>query len=447
MAAITAKATKATVQEMVGTFTTGYGIFKPIMKKYSDIDWAKAFSGAMAQTVAVFKTTGPQMAEAIKNVGATAAASNIPLTEQLAILGQLQTTMPGSEAGTLYKAFIMKAAEAGKELGLPFVDATGRLKGILPVLQEIQNRFPDLSQAGAQVIIKKGFGSDEAVKFLLQMSAGMDSLGQNIRSIDDAMKGGVAVTEEMARAMNVDIGSQFGLAKQQVLNLFEIMGRTLLPVVAPVMTGISHVVLWLQRMAKAAPGVTGAVLGFALALGAVLVVVGAVVVAVGTIGLMAPAVSAGIAAIGPALADVGAAVATYFWPVTLAVAAVIAAVYLLRQAWNTNFAGIQDTVMGVWNKISLAFQGVRALMAACEGKPFATARIGQVGIGAQQGMPPTAIRVACASLARYLMADSGFSASNSAINSAVRFVKGHLLGYFRNSTCPSMNRTFAPAGR
>ncbi len=364
MAAITAKATKATVQEMVGTFTTGYGIFKPIMKKYSDIDWAKAFSGAMAQTVAVFKTTGPQMAEAIKNVGATAAASNIPLTEQLAILGQLQTTMPGSEAGTLYKAFIMKAAEAGKELGLPFVDATGRLKGILPVLQEIQNRFPDLSQAGAQVIIKKAFGSDEAVKFLLQMSAGMDSLGQNIRSIDDAMKGGVAVTEEMARAMNVDIGSQFGLAKQQVLNLFEIMGRTLLPVVTPVMAGISHVVLWLQRMAKAAPGVTGAVLGLALALGAVLVVVGAVIAAVGTIGLMAPAISAGIAAIGPALAGVGAAVATYFWPVTLAVAAVIAAVYLLRQAWNTNFAGIQDTVMGVWNKISLAFQGVRALMAS-----------------------------------------------------------------------------------
>jgi len=364
MAAITAKATKATVQEMVGTFTTGYGIFKPIMKKYSDIDWAKAFSGAMAQTVAVFKTTGPQMAEAIKNVGATAAASNIPLTEQLAILGQLQTTMPGSEAGTLYKAFIMKAAEAGKELGLPFVDATGRLKGILPVLQEIQNRFPDLSQAGAQVIIKKAFGSDEAVKFLLQMSAGMDSLGQNIRSIDDAMKGGVAVTEEMARAMNVDIGSQFGLAKQQVLNLFEIMGRTLLPVVTPVMAGISHVVLWLQRMAKAAPGVTGAVLGLALALGTVLVVVGAVIAAVGTIGLMAPAVSAGIAAIGPALAGVGAAVATCFWPVTLAVAAVIAAVFLLHQAWNTNFAGIQDTVMGVWNKISLAFQGVRALIAS-----------------------------------------------------------------------------------
>ncbi|MCK7511760.1 MAG: hypothetical protein MZV70_52095 [Desulfobacterales bacterium] len=30
----------------------------------TDMEWAKAFSGAMAQTVAVFKTTGAQMAEA-----------------------------------------------------------------------------------------------------------------------------------------------------------------------------------------------------------------------------------------------------------------------------------------------------------------------------------------------------------------------------------------------
>jgi hypothetical protein len=53
----------------------------------------------------------------------------------MAILGQLQTTMPGSEAGTLYKAFIMKAAEAGDELKLSFIDASGRLKGILPILE------------------------------------------------------------------------------------------------------------------------------------------------------------------------------------------------------------------------------------------------------------------------------------------------------------------------
>ena len=38
MAAITGKATKATTQEMVETFTTAYGIFKPIMADMSDMN-------------------------------------------------------------------------------------------------------------------------------------------------------------------------------------------------------------------------------------------------------------------------------------------------------------------------------------------------------------------------------------------------------------------------
>jgi len=80
MAALTAKATKASIQEMVGTFTAGYGIFKPIMADMSDMEWATAFSGAMAQTVAAFKTTGPQMAEAIKNIGAVAEGSTPELS-------------------------------------------------------------------------------------------------------------------------------------------------------------------------------------------------------------------------------------------------------------------------------------------------------------------------------------------------------------------------------
>ena len=233
MAALTGKATKATTEEMVGTFTTAYGIFKPIMAELSDAEWAETFAGAMAQTVASFKTNGRQMADAIKNIGAVAASSNVPLEEQLAILGQLQTTMPGSEAGTLYKAFIMKAAEAGEALGLELVGSSGRLKSIIPILKEIQGKFPDLSQAAAQVEIKKAFGSDEAVKFLLQMSQGVAALETNIQSVERAMRTGTTVTKEMARSMNLDIGARLKLVGQQMRNLAEILGRTLLPVVTP----------------------------------------------------------------------------------------------------------------------------------------------------------------------------------------------------------------------
>jgi hypothetical protein len=331
------------------------------------MEWATAFSGAMAQTVASFKTNGTQMADAIKNIGAVAAASNIPLNEQLAVLGQLQTTMPGSEAGTLYKAFIMKAAEAGDELGLSFTDTSGRLKGVVPILQEIKRQFPDLSNAAAQVKLKKAFGSDEAVKFLLQMSAGMESLEGNIQSVGRAMKTGTAVTEQMADAMNQDIGARFLLLRQQVANLSEILGRTLLPAVTPVINGVSRFILFLQRMAKSMPGVTRVVLGLSMALGTILVVAGAVTAAVGMVGLMLPAIKAGFVAISAALAGVGSAVATYFLPVTAIIAGVILSVYLLKRAWETNFGGIQDVITGVWNKVSLVFRGIRELVGSLSG--------------------------------------------------------------------------------
>jgi hypothetical protein len=331
------------------------------------MEWATAFSGAMAQTVASFKTNGTQMADAIKNIGAVAAASNIPLNEQLAVLGQLQTTMPGSEAGTLYKTFIMKAAEAGDELGLSFTDTSGRLKGVVPILQEIKRQFPDLSNAAAQVKLKKAFGSDEAVKFLLQMSAGMGSLEGNIQSVGRAMKTGTAVTEQMADAMNQDIGARFLLLRQQVANLSEILGRTLLPVVTPVINGVSRFILFLQRMAKSMPGVTRVVLGLSMALGTILVVAGAVTAAVGMVGLMLPAIKAGFVAISAALAGVGSAVATYFLPVTAIIAGVILSVYLLKRAWETNFGGIQDVITGAWNKVSLVFRGIRELVGSLSG--------------------------------------------------------------------------------
>jgi TP901 family phage tail tape measure protein len=362
MAALTGKATKATTQEMVGTFTTAYGIFKPIMGELNDIEWAKAFSGALAQTVAAFKTNGPQMADAIKNVGATAAASNIPLSEQLAILGQLQTTMPGSEAGTLYKAFIMKAAEAGTELGLQFTDASGRIKGVIPILQEIQRRFPDMSQAAAQVKIKKAFGSDEAVKFVLQMSAGMQSLQGNIKSVADAMHAGTATTESMANAMNQDIGSQFTLIRQQFTNLSEILGRTLIPVFTPILQCVSSFVLRLQTMAKSMPGVTRVVLTFSMGLGALLVVAGSVIASIGMLGVMLPAVQAGFVALSTAAAGVGASIATYLLPVVAIIAGVTLAALLLKSAWQNNFAGIRDIVQGAWSRIRLAFTGIRQLI-------------------------------------------------------------------------------------
>ena len=116
LAGLTAKATKSTVGEMTSLFATGYGIYKNYYDDMSDIEFGEMFSAGIAKSVQQFKTTGSEMASSIESLGASATNANVPLEEQLTILGMLQGTMSGSEAGTKYAAFLGAAAKGGDAL-------------------------------------------------------------------------------------------------------------------------------------------------------------------------------------------------------------------------------------------------------------------------------------------------------------------------------------------
>lgn len=85
------------------------------------------FSAGISDAVRAFKTSGSGMAQAIQNLGASATTAQVPLEEQLSVLGMLQATMGGAEAGTKYKAFLRSATKGGEALGLKFTDANNQL--------------------------------------------------------------------------------------------------------------------------------------------------------------------------------------------------------------------------------------------------------------------------------------------------------------------------------
>ena len=87
------------------------------------------------------------MAEAIKTLGASATTAQVPLEEQLSILGMLQATMSGSEAGTKYKAFLKSAAKGGEELGLDFLDANNQLLSMPEILEQLRGKFGETMDA------------------------------------------------------------------------------------------------------------------------------------------------------------------------------------------------------------------------------------------------------------------------------------------------------------
>ena len=151
LAGVTATATKSTIAEMTDLFASGYGIYKDFYGDLSDLEFGEMFSAGISESVKAFKTSGSGMAESIKTLGASATTAQVPLEEQLSILGMLQATMSGSEAGTKYKAFLRSAAKGGQELGLDFLDANNQLLSMPEILEQLRGKFGDTMDAAEKM--------------------------------------------------------------------------------------------------------------------------------------------------------------------------------------------------------------------------------------------------------------------------------------------------------
>ncbi len=365
IAALTAKATKATVADMTSLFATGYGIFKDYYGDLSDFEFGELFSGGIATAVRAFKTTGPEMAAAISNIGAMATSALIPLEEQLSVLGMLQATMSGSEAGTRYRAFIKSAAEAGEKLGISFVDANKNLLPIPNILERIRGKYGETVDAIEKMELMKAFGRIEALTVVDLLMPKIDALKGNISDLGSAMQGGTATTLEMATAMNVDLGAVFGLLKQRVHNTFEVLGKAILPVVIPAINAVSRLATVFQKWTESHPQLLKLGMSVALIGGTLLGVVGGLALFGGMLqlsmaGIIGLAASLGIGtASSLTFTTALGGLAGALWATMAPIFPVIAAVSLLCFAWKSNFLGLRDTTKAVWAALSPLFSSIK----------------------------------------------------------------------------------------
>ena len=242
LAAITGKATKSTTQEMGSLFATGYGIYKGAYKNMSDLQFGEMFSAGISTAVKNYKTAGSQMASAISVLGATATNNKVSMEEQLAILGQLQTTMSGSEAATKYKAFLNVAASAGTKLKTSFVDSNGELLSTTEIIEKLHKKYGDTINAIEKQELKEAFGTDEAVAMIDLLYNNVDVLKGGIDDLSASMKNGVSVTKEMASAINSTPEQKFKVIQQQIHNNVEELGNALLPIANDVLTKVGELV-------------------------------------------------------------------------------------------------------------------------------------------------------------------------------------------------------------
>ena len=286
LAALTGKATKSTVGEMTSLFATGYGIYKGFYDDLTDLEFGEMFSAGISKSVQQFKTTGSEMAAAIESLGASATNAKVPLEEQLSVLGMLQATMSGSEAGTKYAAFIQSAAKGGEELGLAFVDANNQIKILPEILDLLRGKYGDTIDAIEKQEIATAFGTDEAVDLIDLLYSKTGELQDNVLSLYDAMGQGTAVASEMASAMNETEPEKFERLQQQLHNVAEAAGSTLLPVVNDLMEGAAGVIQKGAEWVENHQNLVRIILLAALTLGGFLAVAGTCIAVVGGVGIV-----------------------------------------------------------------------------------------------------------------------------------------------------------------
>ncbi|MCD7947204.1 MAG: phage tail tape measure protein, partial [Oscillospiraceae bacterium] len=362
MAGLTASATKATTAEMTSLFATGYGIYKDYYDDLSDLEFGEMFSSGISTAVRLYKTSGSEMASAISRLGASATNANVPIEEQLAILGQLQATMGGSEAGTKYAAFIRSAAKGGENLGLSFLDANNQLKSLPEILDQLKGKYGETIDAIEKQEIQEAFGDQLSVQFIDLFYNKTDMLQDGVLSLYDSMASGIGVTDDMATAINSMEPAQYEVLQQQLQNIKESIGNSLLPTINDFLGKASEIIekvgVWIENN----QGLVRNIMLVALVIGGILTVLGTFIAVVGTVGIIVTkSISTfnmlktgfGIAkaALSPLIGTVWKFTAALLAnPITWIVIAIVALIVVIVLLWN-KCEWFRDGVMAVFNFI------------------------------------------------------------------------------------------------
>lgn len=366
LAALTGKATKSTTEEMGSLFATGYGIYKGAYEDMSDLEFGEMFSAGISTAVKNYKTAGSEMASAISMLGATATNNKISMEEQLAVLGQLQTTMSGSEAATKYKSFLNTAASAGEKLGLSFVDANNKLLTTPEILGKLQEKYGETIDAVEKQQIKEAFGTDEAVAMIDLLYTDIGGLTSGIDAMSESMKQGKTVTEGMAEAINNTPAQKFEVLKQQIHNNVEELGKGLLPVVNETMDKVSNVIQKGSEWISSNQDTIQSLMNIGLRLGVVMLVLGGLVGGIGRVGKAVLSAKTAINSLKTAWTVLSSAFAgTPVGWIVIGIVAVIAAFTLLwnksegfRSFWINTFEQVKGAVSSAWSQMQPAFQNL-----------------------------------------------------------------------------------------
>lgn len=242
--AILAKGTKADAAVMTDYMGTMYGIFKNTASNMGKTKWVEILTGQTANAVEMFKTNGTKMAASFGSLGADAQSAGVNMAEQMAVLGTLQATMSGSEAGTRYRAFLGGVGRAQESLNMQFTDGNGRMLGMVDILSKLKTRFGEIDTVAEADMLTTAFGGKDATALIKLLMQDTDGLASNINKLGNVS--GMEKALKMAKSM-IDPWERLAASGTAVKIVFgRVMQPVLIPLIERLTTGAETVMRWTE---------------------------------------------------------------------------------------------------------------------------------------------------------------------------------------------------------
>ena len=303
---------------------------KGVAKKLGQLGFARSAAGIAAYANSNFNISTQQLQGMMQSTKGAASNKGVGMGEQAVVLGMASKSLGNGAAGS-YAALCKNLSKAGRELGLSFSDANGKMLSMPDIIAKIQGKFGKdfASNVKVQEMLNKSLGAGADIINVL--SKDTDELSKHIKAVGQGQN--FKLMKQMAEA-NVAplerIGAQFN-------NIKESIGRAMLPILTPVMETIGGVIgkfaKWLEMFPNIAKWLGIIVLGIMSIAG----------------------VAAVISIISGAFSLMAGAMSLLLSPITLiivAIAAVIAVCWIFRKQIGAAIDWVIDHVRSLWSAFS-----------------------------------------------------------------------------------------------
>lgn len=222
--------------------------YQGAVKKLGQLNFARSAAGIAAYANSNFNVSTQQLQSMMQSTKGAASNKGVGMGEQAVVLSMASKSMGNGAAGS-YAALCKNLSKAGKELGLSFSDANGKMLSMPDIIAKIQGKFGKnfASNVKAQAALNKSLGAGADIINVL--SKDTDQLSKHVKAIGQGQN--FKLMKQMAEA-NVSplerIGAQFN-------NIKESLGRAMLPILTPVMETIGGVIGKFARWLEMFPNI------------------------------------------------------------------------------------------------------------------------------------------------------------------------------------------------